>query len=161
MTFRHRIIVGTLIAAGAAGIVVPLALSFSAALAPMLTASPIMAEQPRFDLCPAGERRTEATVCVWDGDTVVLYGERIRLEGIDTPERTGYDCNAELELAMEATYRLQEILNSHEWELVRSGQDRYQRTLGHFRIGETTAGQMLMDEGLAREWPDGERFWCE
>lgn len=123
--------------------------------------SPAWADLPQFDICPPNERRTEQTVCVWDGDTVVLFGERIRLEAIDTPERTGYGCEQELEMAMAATYRLQDILNSHDWVIERSGQDRYQRTLGQFRIGDTTAGGMLIEEGLARPWEGQRRPWCD
>lgn len=130
------------------------------ALSLALAATPALADRPEFDLCPPNERRTVETVCVWDGDTVVLYGERIRLEEIDAPERSNYDCESELELAMAATHRLREILNSEDWELERSGTDRYNRTLGQFTIGDTTAGAILIDEGLAREWTGRREGWC-
>jgi endonuclease YncB( thermonuclease family) len=77
---------------------------------------------------------------------------RTQALAFDTPDRTGYGCEQELEMAMAATYRLQDILNSHDWVIERNGQDRYQRTLGQFRFGDTTAGGMLIEEGLARPW---------
>jgi endonuclease YncB( thermonuclease family) len=42
----------------------------------------------------------------------------------------------------------------------RSGEDRYRRVLARFRIGDTTAGQMLIREGLARWWRGRTEEWC-
>lgn len=59
-----------------------------------------------------------------DGDTVVLHGERIRLEEIAAPERTNYNCTEELDLAMIAPHPLPEVQNTHEWEMVCSETNR-------------------------------------
>ena len=54
----------------------------------------------------------------------------------------------------EATDRLGEILSKSGLRIVANGEDRYGRTLARFMIGENSAGEMLVDEGLAR--PCGE-----
>jgi endonuclease YncB( thermonuclease family) len=41
-----------------------------------------------------------------------------------------------------------------------SDQGRYGRTLGRFHIGDTTAGQMLFNEGLAKVWEGRRAEWC-
>lgn len=43
-----------------------------------------------------------------------------------------------------------------EW----SGKDRYGRTLARFMIGEKSAGEMLVEEGLARPWRGKTEDWC-
>ncbi len=48
--------------------------------------------------------------------------------------------------------RLREIMSSTDFTITTHGKDRYGRTLGRFHIGDTTAGQMLVNEGLAKVW---------
>ena len=63
--------------------------------------------------------------------------------------------------AIEATKRLAEILSTNEFRIVPSGKDRYGRTLARFVIGGTTAGEMLVSEGLARPWKGQTEDWCD
>ncbi|MCP4089885.1 MAG: thermonuclease family protein [Gammaproteobacteria bacterium] len=87
-----------------------------------------------FPLCNSGKRYT----CTVDGDTVWLRGEKIRLKGIDAPEKSKPKCRSEAELARKATRRLKAILSNNEWVIERGGEDRYGRTLAVFWIGDQT-----------------------
>jgi endonuclease YncB( thermonuclease family) len=111
-----------------------------------------------FPICGSGKRIT----CVVDGDTVWFEGVKYRLEEIDTPEKGHLaECMQEGLQAIEATKRLAEILSTHEFTIERSGKDLYRRVLARFRIGDTTAGEMLVREGLARPWRGRTEKWCQ
>lgn len=82
---------------------------------------------------------------VVDGDTVELNnGERVRLLGIDTPERG--ECHAET-----ATQRLATLVQGQRVTLVRDGEDRdhYGRLLRYIDVNGVDAGYTLIQEGLA------------
>jgi micrococcal nuclease len=113
-------------------------------------------DRATFPLCNSGKRYT----CTVDGDTVWLRGEKIRLKGIDAPEKSKPKCRSERELARKATRRLKAILSNNEWVIERDGEDRYGRTLAVFWIGDQTAGQMLVMEKLARNWAGHKESWC-
>jgi len=100
--------------------------------------------------------------CVVDGDTVWLDGVNLRLQSYDTPEPYDDICGgtAEVALAKRASARLLQLLNTNAFVVQNSGEDRYGRTLATIRIGNQDVGDILIDEGLARRWPDGEEFWC-
>jgi endonuclease YncB( thermonuclease family) len=84
---------------------------------------------------------------------VWFEGVKYRLEEIDTPEKGHLaECMQEGLQAIEATRRLADILSTHELTIEPSGEDRYGRVLARFRIRNTTAGEMLIAEGLARPW---------
>ena len=108
--------------------------------------------------CGSGKRYT----CVVDGDTLWLEGEKMRLQGFDTPETTTNICggNREVSLGHKATNRLIQLLNSGEVTFRRNGFDKYGRTLADFYINGVDVGEILIAEGLARSWPDGREFWC-
>ncbi len=91
----------------------------------------------------AGRARVDYVV---DGDTVVLEGGvKIRLLGIDTPERGEpyYDV---------ATDRLKELVAGKDVILKRdvSETDRYGRGLRHIYVGDTWVNEIMISEGLAR-----------
>ena len=111
------------------------------------------------EICGKAKRYT----CVVDGDTIWLKGEKIRLMGFDTPETTTAFCGGDTEkqLGNKATERLQELLTNNDFSVHRDGKDRYGRTLAIIRIDDVNVGDMLVDEGLARYWPDGDEFWCD
>ena len=89
-----------------------------------LAATPVLAEP--MPVCGAGKRIT----CVVDGDTVWVAGVKYRFEEIDTPEKGSLaECMQEGLLAIEATKRVAQILSTHEFIIVPSGNDRYGRTL--------------------------------
>jgi endonuclease YncB( thermonuclease family) len=62
--------------------------------------------------------------------------------------------------AAEATERLAEILTAYPFTIEQSGIDRYGRVLARFGVGKTTAGEMLVAEGLARPWRGRVEEWC-
>lgn len=108
--------------------------------------------------CGSGKRIT----CVVDGDTLWLKGEKIRLQGFDTPETSTNLCGGAYErrLGHQATNRLVQLLNSGNVQIQRTGRDRYGRTLANIWVGKEEVGDILISEGLARRWPDGREFWC-
>lgn len=101
--------------------------------------------------------------CVVDGDTIWLDGENLRLEAYDTPEPRDNVCGGarEVALAKKASARLLELLNGNKWKVERHGLDPNGRTLATIRIRGRDVGDILIAEGLARRWPDGQEWWCE
>ena len=93
--------------------------------------------------------------CVVDGDTVWIEGEKIRLAGIDAPEINGR-CEYERNLARQARDRLVSLLNSRTIVIERTGTDRYGRTLAYV----SGAGEVLVQEGLAKRWRGRREPWC-
>jgi endonuclease YncB( thermonuclease family) len=96
-----------------------------------------------------------------DGDTIRCGETRIRLAGIDAPERRAR-CEAERRLAEAATERLSALLEGGV-SLRATGEDRFGRTLAvvHNDQGEDV-GAVLVREGLARPYHGrGPREgWC-
>jgi len=100
--------------------------------------------------------------CVVDGDTIWLDGVNLRLESFDTPEPYNDICggDAEVALAKRASARLLQLLNAYPVTVETFDTDRYGRTLATIRIGGGDVGDILIEEGLARRWPNGAEFWC-
>ena len=119
---------------------------------------------PDLRMCTPGERNTSTKTCVVDGDTLWLQGRNYRLKDYDTPEPMTAICGGEqeVELAHRASERFLELLNSNAWTiedmdaLDRTGQ----RWLATIRIDGRDVGDILIEEHLARRWPDGEEWWC-
>jgi micrococcal nuclease len=97
--------------------------------------------------------------CVHDGDTVWLRGEKIRIVDIDAPELNG-DCGYENRLAVRARTRLIQLLNAGDFEISRTGKDRYGRTLATLHRSGRSIGAQLVSEGLARTWSGRREPWC-
>lgn len=129
----------------------------------VLAITSALAAQPMLQICRIGQPNTPDKTCIVDGDTIWLEGENLRLEGFDTPEPQTQICGGDREkaLAAQASARLMELLNTNTWTVERSGVDRYGRTLATIRIGGRDVGEWLVEERLARWWPDGEEWWCE
>ena len=107
-------------------------------------------------ICPAqGVRVT----CVHDGDSFIIERERIRIADIDTPELNG-QCPAERALALRARDRMRDLLNAEDFEIRRTGQDRYGRTLAIIINSRGSIGNQLVREGLARTWNGRREPWC-
>ncbi len=113
-------------------------------------------ERINFSICGSFRRYT----CVIDGDTVWLRGEKIRLAGIDAPEKHEPQCRYEADLANQATHKLRDLLSDNEWRLARIGKDRYGRTLATFHTLTSTIGDELIAAGLARKWRGRRMPWC-
>lgn len=108
---------------------------------PKLSSSPTPTPSPSFD----GDTHTAVVNRVVDGDTVELAsGERVRLLGIDTPERG--ECHFDT-----ASQAMSGLVLGERVTLTRDGddRDRYDRLLRYIDIGSTDAGLTLIQEGLA------------
>ena len=115
------------------------------------------------EICGKYQRNTNDKTCVVDGDTLWLDGVNIRLKDFDTPEPRTNICggSTELELARAATNRLQELLNDNSWTIQTFNMDGTgKRLLATIKIANEDVGDILIREGLARRWPDGDEFWC-
>tara|TARA_R110002051_G_scaffold256524_1_gene315618 strand:- start:808 stop:1239 length:432 start_codon:yes stop_codon:yes gene_type:complete len=126
-------------------------------------ASPATARDINWEKCRPGQPNTSDKTCVVDGDTIWIEGINVRMEGYDTPEPQSQICGGEREkvLADQASDRLVELLNTRSWELALSGeQGSYGREIGTILIEGIDVGEILVAEGLARWWPDGEEWWC-
>lgn len=100
---------------------------------------------------------------VIDGDTVRIGVETIRLDGFDTPETKRFKCIKERRHGQKATKRLRELLNrARQIRFVRTGRDRYGRTLAEFTVDGADIGGILIAEGLAVEYHAGRKkhSWC-
>jgi len=130
----------------AAGFILVLVASALGDGSPVVQDEPIRSEQqpqtPEFAVVAS----------VIDGDTIDLRsGERVRLIGIDTPERgeSGHEAARE---------RLAQLVLSRNVRLVRDTNDRdqYRRLLRYVYIDEVFVNELLVSEGLARQFPFGE-----
>lgn len=103
--------------------------------------------------------------CLVDGDTIWIEGQKLRMAGYDTPEAATNICGGEEEVALanKATARALELLNSSHWTVVYSGNldNTGTRELVSILIDGRDLGDILIKENLAREWPDGDEFWCQ
>jgi endonuclease YncB( thermonuclease family) len=112
----------------------------------------------RFSMC--GWNRD---ACVVDGDTIWWQGQNLRMESYDTPEAYEGICggSAEVALANRASSRLLQLLNSNPFTVETFDVDATgERTRATIRIAGRDVGDILIEEGLARRWPDGDEFWC-
>lgn len=112
---------------------------------------------------------------VIDGDTVKCDGQNMRLLGGGVPFKSGVDapelgsrakCELERDLALKAKARLKELLLAGVPRIEDSGardRTRSRRPLVNIYLPDgREAGQVLISEGLAREWRPKQRiFWCD
>ena len=124
--------------------------------------TPTAAAEPEtrvnFSLCHSGG----GTNCVVDGDTIWMQGVKIRIADIDAPETHPSRCAEEARLGDAATLRLQGLLNAGPVRLAAADrdEDRYGRKLRVVMRGNTSLGDMLVSEGLARRWTGHREPWC-
>ncbi len=101
--------------------------------------------------------------CVIDGDTFYLRNQSIRIADIDTPETNGARCSYEADLGAQATRRLFSLINQGPFTVKPiSGrdEDRYGRKLRTLHRDGQSIGDILVSEGLAREWTGRRLPWC-
>ncbi len=115
-----------------------------------------------------------ASLVVIDGDTIKCDGQNMRLLGGGVPFKSGVDapemgnrarCEFERDLALKAKARLKELLLAGVPRIEDSGArdtTPNRRPLVNIYLPDgREAGQVLMSEGLAREWRPKHRIdWC-
>ena len=90
------------------------------------------------------------TAQVSDGDTLRVGESRIRLFGIDAPEK-GQRCG-DWACGAAATRRLSELVGSARIRCTPRDRDRYGRVVATCSAGEVDLGGQLVSEGLARAY---------
>ncbi len=89
---------------------------------------------------------------IFDGDTIEIGTLRIRIHGIDAPERD-QDCAAgdggTWRCGTEAASRLTQLLRLGDPVCEGRERDQYGRLIATCRVGETDLGAQLVSEGLA------------
>ena len=100
----------------------------------------------------AGSARIEGTASVTDGDTLMVRGVRIRLYGIDAPERD-QTCRREdgrsWSCGPEATAELRRLVSGEKISCEVQDRDRYGRSVSMCRVGGTDIGSEMVRAGLA------------
>lgn len=99
----------------------------------------------------AAEDRLEGTASVIDGDTIEIHGERIRLSGIDTPER-GRRCGT-VNVYQKAAFALSDMIGAGTVRCVILETDRYDRKVGRCEAGGKSLESQLVRAGWGRDWP--------
>ncbi|MFN3169313.1 MAG: thermonuclease family protein [Hyphomicrobiales bacterium] len=114
-----------------------------------------------------------ASLMVIDGDNVRCDGVNLRILGDGAPDIVGVDapeidwradCDYEIQLGQQATERLAQLIQTPGLVIEDSGEiDHFERPLVTLRLPDgQTAGQVLIDEGLAVEWtPEYTANWCD
>ena len=98
-------------------------------------------------LLSASTSFTGKVVKITDGDTIVVLIEgnqqvKIRLEGIDCPE-------SNQDFGNKAKQAVSDLCFGKEVKIVKSGEDRYGRTLGFVFVGDVNVNKELLKQGLA------------
>ena len=112
----------------------------------------------RFTRCGQGAGHA----CVVDGDSFRLGQRRIRIRGIDAPEREGA-CPAETALAEWSAARLTELLNAGPFTMTTVGRDerdQYGRELRVLTRDGRSIGETMVATGLAHDYDGQKRAWC-
>ena len=89
---------------------------------------------------------------VIDADTLLLSGTRIRLHGIDAPEkeqRCAYSSGREYLCGIAATEDLRAKIGDASVRCVVTGRGKYQRLIGHCYLGDVELNRWLVEHGYA------------
>lgn len=97
--------------------------------------------------------------CVVDGDTLWVDGEKVRIANINAPEIKGR-CANERRMAVEATDLLRQQVTNKSLRILRSGTDKYGRTLATIAADGRDVDDILVAEGLAERWGGTRIRWC-
>ena len=100
-----------------------------------------------FLLLSATTTFTGKVIKVTDGDTIVVLTEdkkqvKIRLEGIDCPE-------SNQDFGNKAKQAVSDLCFGKEVTIIKSGEDRYGRTLAFVFVGDVNVNKELLRQGLA------------
>ncbi len=100
--------------------------------------------------------------CVVDGDSFRLGKRRIRIRGIDAPEREGA-CAAETALAERSAAQLTELLSAGAGTMTAVGgdeRDQYGRELRALTRNGRSIGEEMVEAGLAHDYRGAKIGWC-
>lgn len=109
---------------------------------------------------PLCARKADRAACVVDGDTIWYRQEKIRLSAIDAPEISQPKCKGEHERGLKAQAFLAAKLPEKPG-IVRTGRDKYGRTLAKVLVNGRDVADLLIAEKLARPWRGRKESWCE
>ena len=112
-------------------------------------------------VCTGPDRAERKLTCVVDGDSGWEAGARWRLADVNAPEIDRATCRREQQVGFKARDRLRELMASgYTIERVEH-QERFDRDLVRIRLANgRDAGQQLLNEGLAKPWPQTGSKWC-
>lgn len=112
--------------------------------------------------CTGGDRAARGVTCLVDGDTGWEAGVKWRLKDIDTPEYAPHaECAAEPIMAEQATQRMLELMSGGYSVVWLGEKGGLERDLVKIRLADAQdAGRVLLEEGLAVEWPHAPGVWC-
>ncbi|GAM99105.1 nuclease [alpha proteobacterium U9-1i] len=101
----------------------------------------------------AGAQQTsiDGVASVIDGDTLEIHGQRIRLSGIDAPER-GKRCDG-VNVSQRSAQALDDLVEGRTLHCTVSGVDRYDRSIAVCLVGQTDVAAVQVAQGWARDWP--------
>lgn len=100
--------------------------------------------------------------CVVDGDSFRLGKRRIRIRGIDAPEREGA-CPGETVLAERSAAKLADLLNAGAFTMTAVGgneRDQYGRELRVLTRNGRSIGEQMVEAGLAHDYRGAKSSWC-
>jgi endonuclease YncB( thermonuclease family) len=112
----------------------------------------------RFTIC--GQASSHA--CVIDGDSFHLGQRKIRIRGIDAPERKG-SCPAETARAALASQKLRDLLDAGPFVMTAVGgdeRDQYGRELRVLERDGKPIGAAMVEAGLAHAYRGHKTSWC-
>jgi len=78
-----------------------------------------------------------------------VSGEKVRIRGVDTPELKSK--GREKDVALQAKKELQGLLTG-SFSVVRTGKDKYGRTVADVVVGRTNVADLLIEKGLGRPY---------
>lgn len=108
-------------------------------------------QPPKVTLAEVDQSQLTGAASVIDGDTLEIHGERIRLNGFDSPER-GSMCGS-VNVYKEAAFALSDFIGERTVICDISGKDRYDRSIGDCEAGGKSLAEFMVSEGWARDWP--------
>ena len=85
---------------------------------------------------------------VLDGDTIIVRGQRVRLQGIDAPE-TGQRSRDGRAIGKESTAFLDKLISGQKIEVVYSKRDKYGRILGKVFLRGKNINHLMLSSGYA------------